>query len=340
MAYLRNRRWRGMKMINGKRITRSFDTKKEALLWELAPLVEVQEEKIDTISLLDFLSAYLDYAQQRFVQKTYQGKVRASKQAIKILGQDVMTHSITPAQAMSVLRPIARKSGDLANRFRKELAAAWAWGKKYYALPPVNPWLESEKFPADEKPRYVPPESDFWKVYETATEQEKTLLLFYLHTGARKSEGFRLVWDDVDFDRNQIRLGTRKTASGGMKYSLIPMTQELAHRLAEKRKTTLSKYVFTTTEGLPFVARNKLMSRLCREAGVTPFGFHAIRHLTATILAYSGLDLPTVQAILRHTNPNTTARYIKNLGINPDKVEAVFGGRKEEVQRAKVSNFA
>ncbi|MDR1660634.1 MAG: tyrosine-type recombinase/integrase [Desulfovibrio sp.] len=53
-----------------------------------------------------------------------------------------------------------------------------------------------------------------------------------------------------------------------------------------------------------------------------------MRHLSATILAHAGLDIPTVQAILRHKNPNTTARYIKILGIRPDKRDAVFSKRR------------
>jgi integrase len=70
------------------------------------------------------------------------------------------------------------------------------------------------------------------------------------------------------------------------------------------------------------------MRRLCRKAGVKPFGFHAIRHLAATILACEGLDIPSVQAILRHKNPNTTARYIKSLGVQPDKLDRIFEKRK------------
>ena len=42
------------------------------------------------------------------------------------------------------------------------------------------------------------------------------LLLFLLHTGSRIQEAFRLVWPDVDFERQYVRLGTRKTFWGGM----------------------------------------------------------------------------------------------------------------------------
>ena len=80
--------------------------------------------------------------------------------------------------------------------------------------------------------------------------------------------------------------------------------------------------------GEPFTARQHYMARLCRRAKVKPFGFHAIRHLSATILAYEGLDIPSVQAVLRHKNPNTTAKYIKSLGVQPDKLDRVFAKRK------------
>ena len=79
-----------------------------------------------------------------------------------------------------------------------------------------------------------------------------------------------------------------------------------------------------------------MMPELCKAAGVKPFGFHAIRHLSATILAYEGMDIPSVQAVLRHKNPNTTARYIKSLGVQPDKIEAAFAKKKG----AKVVPFA
>ncbi len=57
------------------------------------------------------------------------------------------------------------------------------------------------------------------------------------------------------------------------------------------------------------------MRKICEGAGVQHFGFHAIRHLTATQLYKAGHPIALIQKVLRHTNPNTTARYIKSLGL-------------------------
>ena len=47
----------------------------------------------------------------------------------------------------------------------------------------------------------------------------------------------------------------------------------------------------------------------------TAFRFHAIRHLTASILYRLGQPVSVIQAILRHKSPNTTALYLKSLGL-------------------------
>jgi integrase len=77
------------------------------------------------------------------------------------------------------------------------------------------------------------------------------------------------------------------------------------------------------------------MTKLCKKAKVKPFGFHAIRHLTASILYKKGYPVSIIQAILRHKNPNTTTRYLRTLGLE-DTRSALEEGLK---MPAKVIEF-
>jgi integrase len=67
--------------------------------------------------------------------------------------------------------------------------------------------------------------------------------------------------------------------------------------------------------GEPFKERSKIMGRLCDKAGVKPFGFYAIGHLSASILYNLGYEVAVIQAILRHKSANTTERYLRSIGL-------------------------
>lgn len=320
-------------MIQGHVKTKVFATKQEAKKWEAAQEAHMWEAEhcpTPTACLHDFANAYLDMATERFAHKTVSEKKLAFKSLYKTIPPTTQSDAITPAMVLQALRRIARdSSGYAANKARKNLVAAWEWGRKYCNLPTLNPFREVDKFPADANPRYVPPEEDFWKAYEAASPPDKIFLLVMLHTAARRAEVFRMRWDDVDIAGRKIRFGTRKTAHGGMEYAWVPMTTDVHEALVRHKKQSRSLYVFTDPEtGQPYKARQHYMERLCRRAKVKAFGFHAIRHLSATLQAYGGMDIPEVQAVLRHKNPNTTARYIKSLGVQTDKLDCVFSKTK------------
>ena len=54
---------------------------------------------------------------------------------------------------------------------------------------------------------------------------------------------------------------------------------------------------------------------MCNKAGVKHFGFHAIRHLSASILHKLGYAVAAIQPILRHKSPRTTELYLRSIGI-------------------------
>jgi len=62
-----------------------------------------------------------------------------------------------------------------------------------------------------------------------------------------------------------------------------------------------------------WAGRAKLMESLCRRAGVKPFGFHALRHFGASMLADDGTPVPKISKLLGHTSTQVTDRYIQVL---------------------------
>ncbi len=180
-------------------------------------------------------------------------------------------------------------------------------------------------FAADQKPRYVPPLNDFLAVYsQTETEQDEVLLLAFLCLAARRNELFRLRCEDIDIERRQVALGTRKRAGGGLQYDWVPIAEQLLPRLAEQIERVSGPWVFPCPKtGEPYKARTTWMRRLCDRAGVRRFGLHAIRHLTASILAASGVPTVQIQQVLRHQRISTTDIYIRSLGGGAGAVAAI-----------------
>ena len=129
------------------------------------------------------------------------------------------------------------------------------------------------------------------------------------------------------FQNRRIRLWTRKRKDGAMEYDWLPLTEELRAMLMwwwENRPVKDSPFVFVSLDetafaiqyfGKPFTVRQKFMHRLCETAGVKHFGFHAIRHLTASTLFNKGYDVGVIQAVLRHKSPTTTERYLRSIGL-------------------------
>ncbi|MEJ2592395.1 MAG: tyrosine-type recombinase/integrase [Candidatus Thiodiazotropha sp.] len=64
----------------------------------------------------------------------------------------------------------------------------------------------------------------------------------------------------------------------------------------------------------PYVERKTLMTSLCKKAKVKYFRYHALRHLTASILDDYGVPIGVIQRILGHQNRRTTEIYLHTIG--------------------------
>lgn len=320
-------RWYGAVMRHGIQKERVFDTKREAQRWEteMRETAKPLRKEIPSASLLEWATRYLEYSLTAHSRAVFTEKRTVLRGFVQTLSPDMPAHELTKRDVLDYLQAQAQKrSGHAANKDRKNLIAAWNWGIEYMGLPPLNPCKVS-RFPEVKQPRYIPPVEDFWKAYEAADRPDQVLLLTFLYTAARRGEVFKLTWADVDFKNNRLRLFTRKRTGGNLESDWVEMVQELRDSLLwwwENRPHKDSEFVFTVHgghtfenqhEGKPYGYRQHFMHKLCARAGVKPFGFHAIRHLTASLLDMAGKELTLIQGVLRHQNPHTTARYLHSL---------------------------
>lgn len=329
MPYKRKNKWVAQVRKNGMKKEKIFQTKKDAIAWEsdMRKNSSGNWEK-NTICCAEWAKEYLDFCRRKFVIKTYKEKKSVFKRFFKEFDATLFVTELPPATVLKFFqKQMKNRSGCAANKDRKNLLAAWNWGVKYLKLPSPNPFKEVEKMPEERSPRYVPPEKDFWKVYNLTRGQDRIMFLAYLHLAARRSELFNLKWSDVDFENHRIRLWTRKRKEGSLEFDWLPMTKSLSSALAQWKHEIPIKgknHVFICLDefsfckdvcGEPFKSRQHFMGKLCGKAKVKKFGFHAIRHFTASSLYNSGCDLSEIQAILRHKSPSTTVGYLRSIGI-------------------------
>ncbi|GAB7021899.1 tyrosine-type recombinase/integrase [Salidesulfovibrio brasiliensis] len=323
---------------DGKQLRRTklFDKKREAEAWEretanALELADPQKRKDmnmagRALASGEWAEMYLDYGKSRWVEKTFDEKRRTFRRLFRdSIRPELLVAEISPTVALEHLSNLKqRKTGNAANKDRKNLVAAWHWGIKYHNMKRVNPFQLVDKFPEERHPRYVPPIVDFKAVVDLADEYERFVLLTTFFTAGRKSEIFRIKWDEVDFDRKTVGLWTRKRNGGDWEYDLIPMADSLRFEFAKRKlKAGKAEHVFDQTHKMVKDTHNRWLGRLCKKADVKRFGFHSVRHLAGSIGIQAGASILDIQQLLRHVSKRTTERYIHRLTQNNRAVDAL-----------------
>ena len=272
---------------------------------------------------------YVDWCKLKLMPRTVTAKKEILKRLFKSIPPHSTHHEISPAMALGHLSAVAsERTGYVANTHRTHLIAWWNWCIRFHAIQAPDPFLMVDPFPARTLEKHVPSMDDFLAVLDFAQGQDKVLLLTYLHTAARRCELFRMTWADVDFGGRRIRLWTNKTRGHGARADWLDMTEELTAVLFEWRKLNTNVIHVFHRDGIPYTTRHDWLPGFCEAAGVKPFHYHAIRHLTATYLSNAGEPLTVVSSILRHRSLAVTERYIRNLKPQREALKILPFGSK------------
>ena len=129
----------------------------------------------------------------------------------------------------------------------------------------------------------------------------KLLLL----TGCRRSEILGLQWQQVDFERQCLRLPDSKTGAKVV-YLNAPAIAVLQ---GLPRVEDNPHVIVGTLQGAALVGIDKIWFSVRKRAGLDDVRLHDLRHSFASVGVIGGLSLPVIGALLGHKHAMTTARY-------------------------------
>jgi integrase len=148
----------------------------------------------------------------------------------------------------------------------------------------------------------------------------KPVVEIALGTGMRRGELLGLQWPQVDFGRGVIYVtNSRKleTSTKTGKDRTVPMSGQVREVLISQRRADRSKgqFVFRSKiTGRGLVEIKRAFTAACRDAGLSEFHFHDLRHTFATRLGDGGCHPFVIAALLGHSNVQMTWLYTHATG--------------------------
>jgi integrase len=168
-------------------------------------------------------------------------------------------------------------------------------------------------------------------ILELAQDPWRVMFGLAAYAGLRAGEILGLSVEDVDLARGVLNV--RKTAWYGQLQSAKSVGSETTVPLAENLVVMLRRLIGDRSEGLLFVNRvgrpytaekvvQKRLWPLCDVLKIPRAGFHAFRHMHATILLETGATPKVTQRQLRHADSRVTLDHYAHL-IDSSHREAV-----------------
>ena len=225
------------------------------------------------------------------------------------LGQ-LKVEDVRRADLAALHREVSAKTPIQANRalalLSKMLSLAIAWEMRG-----DNPAIGIERNPENKRERFLSP-AELARLNEALnTHSDRAsvdAIRLLLLTGARRGEILGATWSQFDLEAG---VWTKPAATTKQKKThRVPLNAAALALLRELKARSASPALF------PGRGRNAFQGELkrswasvCKAARLEGLRLHDLRHSFASFLASSGLSLPTIGALLGHTQPATTARY-------------------------------
>ena len=206
-------------------------------------------------------------------------------------------------------RKLTRRAPIQANRavslLRKafNLAMRWGWVT-------ANPAVGIEANPETSRTRYLD-DAEIKRLMEALStgpmQASRDAIYFMLLTGCRRGEAFQAAWDQFD---PKFSIWTKPAATTKQRrLHRVPVSSAVSELLERRFQRSTSPFIFASHTGKALTDVKKTWARICVEANLENVRLHDLRHTFASVLVSNGQSLPTIGAMLGHTQTQTTARY-------------------------------
>jgi integrase len=163
------------------------------------------------------------------------------------------------------------------------------------------------------------------KLLATATDDEKDLIQFFLRLGVRDEEAQYAEWSDIETRREGGEVVHEFHVREKPEYDwkpkdkedrTIPMEDGLYKRLMERQKRVTGNLIFPNSVGKPDANLIRRLQEASKKAKLAKRPtLHKFRRTYASLMIGES-DLQTVQALLGHSDIQTTALY-----LSPDQAK-------------------
>lgn len=207
-----------------------------------------------------------------------------------------------------------KRSGATTNRFLAALSSACSHGVKELGWLERNPVERVTKLTEDKgRVRFL--DEDELPRFLSACRKHPELylaVLLSLTTGGRKSEIMSLRWRQIDLNAERARLYAGTTKNDDAK--ILPLVGEALTILKERSKLRNLKddRIFPPTDVAKksdFVHLRKPFFTALKEANITDFRWHDLRHTCASYLMMNGVSEVQIAKVLGHRTLAMVLRY-------------------------------
>ena len=169
------------------------------------------------------------------------------------------------------------------------------------------------------------------RLQDNAPMKYRAFFILAIYSGFRRGELLGLEWKDIDFKTGVIQIqrtslytpelgtftDTTKTEKSQRALKLPESVMKLLKQHRQEQRALRLKMgdlwqdhdrLFTQDNGEPMNPGTpyEWLKRFCQEEGIRFLGVHSLRHLNASMLINSGVDVKTVSAALGHSQTSTT----------------------------------